>query len=74
MGGQRLALLPPLLAGVELVEAVANDGYGKADDKDAKDGAETANKLANGCHWGHVSIANLKNIRFNFLKFLDPSC
>ena len=60
MGGKRLPLLPPLLAGVELVEAVANDGYGKANDKDAKDGAEATNELANRCHWGHVSIANLK--------------
>ena len=54
-----LVLLPPLLPGVELGEAVADDGDGEADDEDAKDGAEAAENFPKTRHWTHVSVSHL---------------
>ena len=59
-GRHRLALLPALLARIELVEAVANDGDGQGNDQDPKDGAETAENLPKTGYGAHVPVPHLQ--------------
>ena len=57
---QGLVLLPPLLARVELGEAVADDGDGQPDHQHAEDRAEAAENLAEAGDWTHVSVTHLE--------------
>ena len=59
----RLALcfvfLPTLLPRVELGETVTDDGDGKSNDEDAKDGAEAAKNFPETGDGTHVSVSHL---------------
>jgi hypothetical protein len=60
-GGERFPFLPALLARVELVEAVADDGDGEGDDEDPEDGAEAAQHLPESGDGTDVTVPHLHN-------------
>ena len=59
-GGQDGRLLSPLHHRVELVEALGDDGDGKADDEDAENGADHADQAAPLCEGDQVAVTNLR--------------
>ena len=65
-------LLPLLLAGVEFVEAVSDNGNGERDDQDTEYRTEATENLSKSCDWRHVPIANLNiHMRWNLLIFFS---
>ncbi len=75
-GGERFAFLPALLARVELVEAVADDGDGEGDDEDPEDGAEAAQHLPEAGDGTDVTVPHLHqvNIYICIYRLLRRRC
>jgi len=74
-GGERFALLPALLARVELVEAVADDGDGEGDDKDPEDGAEAAQHLPEAGDGTDVTVPHLHTGEYLYIyRLLRRQC
>ena len=53
-------LVSPLLPGVKVVEAAADDRDGKTDDKNSKDGAYTTDKFSHSSDRVDIAITNLE--------------
>ena len=63
---ERLPLLPPLLARVELVEVVADNRDRETDHQNTENGAKTADDLADTGYRGDVAIPDLKYEKFKY--------